>query len=203
MELSVKGLSEPEAYNVFTQVIIPRPIAWVLSDNGDECGAERWNLAPFSYFNGITSAPPMVMFSIGNGLAGRQKGTHRNLTARPEFVISIAASSQAKSVQETSAELPFETSEVNRYGIQLADWSWSMPRVRDAPVSLGCVARQFTQVGVTEQIVVFAEIDRIWARDDVGRLDGNGRLLIDVKAFDPLARVGKGAYARLTDIFRP
>ena len=203
MELSVKGLSEPEAYSVFTQVIIPRPIAWVLSDNGEECGAERWNLAPFSYFNGITSAPPMVMFSIGNGLAGRQKGTHRNLTARPEFVISLAASSQAKSVQETATELPFETSEVKEYSIQIADWSWSMPRVRDAPVSLGCVARQFTQVGVTEQIVVFAEIDRIWARDDVGRLDGNGRLLIDVKAFDPLARVGKGAYARLTDIFRP
>jgi flavin reductase (DIM6/NTAB) family NADH-FMN oxidoreductase RutF len=203
VELSVQGLSEPEAYNVFTQVIIPRPIAWVLSDNGEELGGERWNLAPFSYFNGITSAPPMVMFSIGNGLAGRQKGTHRNLTARPEFVISLASSRQAKSVQETSAELPFQVSEVKKYDIPLADWSWSIPRVRDAPVSLGCVARQFTRVGATEQIVVFAEIDRIWASDDVGRLDGDGRLLVDVKAFDPLARVGKGAYARLTDTFRP
>jgi flavin reductase (DIM6/NTAB) family NADH-FMN oxidoreductase RutF len=132
------------------------------------------------------------MFSIGNALAGRQKGTHRNLTARPEFVISLASSSQAKSVQETSAELPFEVSEVKKYDIQLADWSWSIPRVRDAPVSLGCVARQFTQVGATEQIAVFAEIGRTWAKDDVGRLDGAGRLLIDVKTFDPLARAGKG-----------
>ena len=137
MELSVNGLSEPEAYNVFTQVIIPRPIAWVLSDNGEECGAERWNLAPFSYFNGITSAPPMIMFSIGNGLAGRQKGTHRNLTARPEFVVSLASSAQAKLVQETSEELPPGIREVRKYGIQLADWSWCMPRVREAPVSVG------------------------------------------------------------------
>lgn len=203
MEYSVNGLSEPEAYNVFTQVIIPRPIAWALTDNGDDLMEERWNLAPFSYFNGITSAPPMVMFSIGNGLAGRQKDTHRNLVSRPELVISLAASPQAKAVQESSTELPPGTSEAKQYGIELADWSWRLPRVREAPVSLGCTARQFTQVGVTEQIVVFAEIDRIWVRDDVGRLDANGRLLIDVKAFDPLARVGKGGYARLTDVFRP
>ena len=44
------------------------------------------------------------------------------------------------------------------YGIALADWDWPLPRVSDSPIALGCVATQFTRVGDTEQIVVFATI---------------------------------------------
>jgi len=203
MELSVEGLPEAEAYNVFTQVIIPRPIAWVLSDNGEHFGEERWNLAPFSYFNGITSSPAMVMFSIGDGMAEREKDTHRNLRERSQFVIGLASSAQAGQVQATSEELPPGVSEIRKNGIELTDWDWPVPRVTAAPLSMACIARQFTRVGDTLQIVVFAEIIKLWIRPDVGSIDARGRLLIDVAAFDPLARVGKGAYARLTQTFRP
>lgn len=203
MELSVTGLAESEAYILFTQVIIPRPIAWVVSDNGEALAEERWNLAPFSYFNAITSAPPMLMFSIGNGMAGKEKDTHRNLRRQGQFTISLASAAQAKAVQDSSAELPAGVSEAKTFGIELSAWNGSAPRVTQSPISMACIARQFTRVGHTEQIVVFAEIQRLWIRDDVGAPDANGRLLIDVKAFDPLARVGKGAYARLTDTFRP
>jgi flavin reductase (DIM6/NTAB) family NADH-FMN oxidoreductase RutF len=203
MEYSVVGLPETEAYNVFTQVLIPRPVAWVLSDNGAAAADERWNLAPYSYFNGISSAPPLVMFSIGDGMAGHEKDTHRNLRTRPEFVINIASVAQAQAVQLSSHELPPNVSETKAYGIELAEWDWPVPRVRESPISMACIARQFTRVGDTEQIVVFAEIRKLWIRPGVGALDRNGRLLIDVMAVDPLARVGKGAYARLTGVFRP
>jgi hypothetical protein len=53
MDVELHGLSEADSYALFSQIIIPRPIAWVLSDNGVDHGSERWNLAPFSYFNGI------------------------------------------------------------------------------------------------------------------------------------------------------
>ncbi|MEZ5457744.1 MAG: flavin reductase family protein [Steroidobacteraceae bacterium] len=203
MEYSVTGLPEAEAYNVFTQVLIPRPVAWVLSDNGSEWGDERWNLAPFSYFNGISSSPPLVMFSIGDGMAEREKDTHRNLRDRSQFVINIAAVSQAQAVQLSSNELPAGISETRKYGIELVDWDWPVPRVAASPIAMACIARQFTRVGDTEQIVVFAEIRKLWLRPDVASIDAKGRLLIDPMAVDPLARLGKGAYARLTGVFRP
>lgn len=79
MNIELQRLSEVDAYLLFSQIIIPRPIAWVLTDNGTEQAAERWNLAPFSYFNSITSDPPMVMFSIGDCIARKIKDTYRNL----------------------------------------------------------------------------------------------------------------------------
>lgn len=203
MEYSVTGLPEAEAYNVFTQVLIPRPVAWVLSDNGAGAGDERWNLAPFSYFNGISSSPPLVMFSIGDGMAGREKDTHRNLRDRSQFVINIAAVAQAQAVQLSSNELPAGVSETRKYGIELADWDWPVPRVSASPIAMACIATQFTRVGDTEQIVVFAEIRKLWLRPDVASIDAKGRLLVDPVAVDPLARLGKGAYARLTGVFRP
>jgi len=105
-------------------------------------------------------------------------------------------------MQNSAEDLPAGESESKKFNIALSDWDWSVPRVAAAPVSMGCIARQFTRVGNTEQILVFAEITRLWVRDDVGALDAKGHLRIDVKAFDPLARVGKGAYARLADVFR-
>ena len=202
MDVELQGLSENDAYALFSQIIIPRPIAWVLSDNGVEHGADRWNLGPFSYFNGIPSDPPMVMFSIGDGMAGKIKDTHRNLRKNPECVISLACVDQATEMQNSSEDLPAGQSETKKFDIALSKWNWPIPRVTAAPVSMGCIARQFTRVGNTEQILVFAEITRLWVRDDVGALDAKDRLLIDVKAFNPLARVGKGAYARLSEVFR-
>lgn len=199
MEYPLDGLSEVEAYTLFSQVVIPRPVAWVLTDNG----VGGWNLAPFSYFNGISSAPPMVMFSIGNGMAGHQKDTHANLVRRSECVIHIASVAQAQALHQTADELPPGQSEAETYGIALTGWDWPLPRVADSPIALGCVATQFTRVGNTEQIVVFAEIQRLWLRPGVASVDAKGRLQIDVAAVDPLARVGRGAYAGLTPVFWP
>jgi flavin reductase (DIM6/NTAB) family NADH-FMN oxidoreductase RutF len=207
MEFALSSLAESEAYYAFAQVLIPRPVAWVLSDNGTAAtsgdSANRWNLAPFSYFNAITSAPPMVMFSIGNGMAGRDKDTHRNLRARAACTICLASADQATAVQATADELPPGIGEATHAGLELSDWSGPLPRVTTAPVAMACTATQFTRVGNTEQIVVFATVEKLWLRDDVGSLDERGRLRIDVAAFNPLARLGRGGYASLGTVFRP
>jgi flavin reductase (DIM6/NTAB) family NADH-FMN oxidoreductase RutF len=204
MLIPFTDLPESEAYLAFSQIIVPRPIAWILSDNGAGAAPEqRWNLAPYSYFNAITSAPPMVMFSIGDGMAGKIKDTHRNLRAMAHCVIHIAASSQAQVLQDTAAELPAGVSEVHETGLALVDWDWPVPRIADAPCALGCVATQFTRVGNTDQMVVFARIERLWLRDDIVSHDDKGRLVVDVERYDPLARVGRGGYTRLGPVFRP
>src|SRR3546814_13746732 len=50
-------------YNPFKSLVVPRPIGWIttLDENGTV------NLAPYSFFNAVSSDPPVVMFSSGHG----------------------------------------------------------------------------------------------------------------------------------------
>jgi len=94
MEIDLAPLSEADTYALLTQTIIPRPIAWVLTDNATS-QENDWNLAPFSFFNGISSEPPMVMFSVGSwDVAGRTKDTLApvEFEGSPGDVIRIVAS---------------------------------------------------------------------------------------------------------------
>jgi flavin reductase (DIM6/NTAB) family NADH-FMN oxidoreductase RutF len=108
-------------------------------------GAARAHLAPFSYFNGVTSAPPMRVFSVGDFMAGRLKDTHRNLRRDPQCVAHIARSTQARAVQDRAAGLPWGVSEIDHAGLELTDWDWPLPRLarvgRGGYASLGPVLR--------------------------------------------------------------
>ena len=72
-------------YNPFKSCIIPRPIAWIttLTQEGID------NCAPYSFFNGVASDPPMVMFA-NNGPAPDKNGakdTFSNIKVNQEFVV--------------------------------------------------------------------------------------------------------------------
>ncbi len=59
----------------------PRPIGWISTVDA----AGRVNLAPYSYFNGVATRPPIVMFAS----EGR-KDSLTNIEASGEFVCSLA-----------------------------------------------------------------------------------------------------------------
>jgi len=63
MNISLNDLSATSIYHLMTQSIIPRPIAWVLSSCSQLTGdnTDPLNLAPFSYFNAISSDPPLML----------------------------------------------------------------------------------------------------------------------------------------------
>ena len=75
MIINFSELKPTQIYKTMIQTVIPRPIAWTLTEN--ENGT--YNLAPFSYFNAIGSNPPMVSLSIGKRRDGRDKDTKRNI----------------------------------------------------------------------------------------------------------------------------
>ena len=83
MQIKLDELSAPLTYFTMTQTVVPRPIAWILSENEDA----SFNLAPFSYFNAICSDPPLVMISIGLQDDGSEKDSLRNIRQRSQFVI--------------------------------------------------------------------------------------------------------------------
>ena len=61
MYIDFGDMTPQQVYITMTQTVIPRPIAWVLSENADA----SLNLAPYSYFNAVSSDPALVMISAG------------------------------------------------------------------------------------------------------------------------------------------
>src|SRR5215203_1870980 len=75
MLLDFSALPPREVYGWMISTILPRPIAWVSTISADG----KTNLAPFSFFQGVTSNPPTLMFVPVNTRDGSKKDTVRNL----------------------------------------------------------------------------------------------------------------------------
>src|SRR5271168_2768864 len=96
-------LSHREAYQWITGTILPRPIAWVSTVSPEG----RTNLAPFSFFQGVTGHPPTLMFVPGNTREGGKKDTVLNIELLPEFVVNLVPRALAEVMNETAALLPY------------------------------------------------------------------------------------------------
>lgn len=202
MILDFKNLSKNEIYHTVTQTLVPRPIAWVLSEHSDG----HYNLAPFSYFTAVSSEPPLLMFSVDVKAPGVSKDTAVNIQQSPYFVVHIANASQAEAVTETSRTLPAEESELNNIDMTLTDFAgFRLPRLNGVPIAFGCKLHSTQQVEGTLQTLIFGEIERIYIDDDCASVteyeDKTGRkrtrLTVDAARIDPLSRLGGGEYGTL------
>ncbi len=55
MLIDYKDTALSQRYQFMAQTIIPRPIAWVVTENNGVV-----NVTPFSYFMGLSSEPPKM-----------------------------------------------------------------------------------------------------------------------------------------------
>lgn len=202
MLTSLAGRTGAENYPLLTQVIVPRPIAWVVTEN-DDAAQSRWNIAPFSYFNGVASAPPLVMFSVGVGQSGGAKDTLHNLRQRPLHTIALPHAAQMDEVQATAATLTPGASEFEHAGVRAEDWEWHTPRPGGSRVALGCEVHRIFDVVPDEQTMVIARIELVWIDDEVVSSDAKGRITVDPATLDPLGRLGAGLYASIGPARRP
>ncbi len=189
MLLDADALTPNQVYHTMIQTLIPRPIAWVLSENSDK----SLNLAPFSYFAPVCSEPPLVVISIGKKPDGSPKDTRRNLLERPHFVVHIASADQAPAVTASSATLAENVSEVAQLQLATEDFGFRLPRLRDCPVAYACEVYDTTLLGDTPQLLVFGRVRQIYVADDVID-DNNGRPKMDATRIDPLGRLGGDEY---------
>jgi flavin reductase (DIM6/NTAB) family NADH-FMN oxidoreductase RutF len=200
MEIELGPLNESQRYALLTQTIIPRPIAWALTDNSLQ-GDSQWNLAPFSFFNGIASDPPMVMFSIGSwDVSGKSKDTLVNLRKKPAFTIGIANQHQVKQVQQSAIALEHGVSEVSQFGISVSSWDWPTPLIDGCRINFACTLSKEVKIEESSQILVFEKISKIWVADDAVSKDEKDRIVIDPEKIDPLLRLGAGKYGTLGSV---
>lgn len=193
MDIDFAEYSESEIYFLMTQSVIPRPVAWVLTQNT----TGNYNLAPFSYFTAVTSNPPLLMFSVGCKADGSQKDTSVNFLREKRCVIHIASEQQLAVLNQTAANLPYAQSEIEANNLPLIPWPQAgLPRVTDAPLAMACELYRHDVIGNDGQNVFYAEVKALHVADDCIKTLNN-RLLIDSAAIAPIARLGAGEYASL------
>jgi flavin reductase (DIM6/NTAB) family NADH-FMN oxidoreductase RutF len=180
-------------YDAFKAIVAPRPIGWITSIDVEG----RINLAPYSYFNGVNSRPPMVMFAS----EGR-KDSVRNIEATGEFVCNLATWDLREAMNATSAPLPHGINEMERAGLASAPSRLVRPpRVAQAPCALEC--RLLRIVALDDLAgrpsgchVVFGQVVGVHIED---RFIKDGRL--DTAALRQIARCGYDDYTMVERVF--
>jgi flavin reductase (DIM6/NTAB) family NADH-FMN oxidoreductase RutF len=177
-------------YSTLAAGVVPRPIAWVSSTDGDV-----ENLAPFSFFNVVGIAPPIVAFApvhAGEGL----KHTAQNVRETGEFVVNVVTEDLVEAMNETSGTFPEDVSEFDAVGIdRAASVAVDPPRVADAKVAFECVLDDFEDIGAST--LVLGRVVHVHLDDDVLR-EGDK---LDVTKLDAVGRLAGGLYCRTGDRF--
>ena len=190
MEINIAETEQKEITSFFYRILIPRPIAWVSTKS--KAGID--NLAPFSFYGGVSANPPIVSLGIGRR-AGKHKDTSQNLIDTGECVIHLTSVELSEKMIKTSAELPPEDDEFEIAGLEKAkSTDVKPPRLRDARVALEGKLYRHLEVGNGPGDMLLVEIIRIHIDD--GMLDERGRP--DSSKLDTLARLGGRQYASLT-----
>lgn len=186
--------TERENYKLLIGSIIPRPIAFVTTDSGEGI----INGAPYSYFNIVSSNPPMVSLAIQRPASGL-KDTARNIYRTKEFVVHIVDADNVALINETAATLPPDVSEVERMNMTLVESEMvRVPGVKEAKVRMECVLEHVVPFGgdgagsdlFIGKVVRFHIDDTIY---EDGRIDPSGLAAV--------SRLAGTNYAHIGDIF--
>lgn len=187
--------SERENYKFLIGSIIPRPIAFVttMSEEGIINGA------PFSYFNIVSSNPPMISLSIQRA-AGRQKDTARNIIGLKEFVVHIVDENNVEKINQTAASLPPNESEIELANLTPVDSvKISVPGIKEAKIRMECKLEHSLELGgqdspgcdlIIGKVVQFHIEEGIYEK---GRIDPMG--------LGAVSRLAGTNYAKIGEIF--
>ena len=171
MDIELRGQPAGLAYKLLTSLVVPRPIAWVSSQ--DPAGGI--NLAPFSFFNVMGAEPPIVVIGVGNGPDGRPKHTGQNIEATREFVVNLVTEELIAAMNLTAADFPAGQSELDAAGLHAAPSRLvSVPRVAEARASLECVLQSFQRIGANN--VIIGEVVALHLAD--GLADGSADVIL-------------------------
>lgn len=182
--------TERENYKLLTGTVIPRPIAFVTSVAEDG----TVNAAPFSYFNIVSSNPPMLSVSVQRQ-SGKMKDTARNILEKKEFVIHIVDEENVLEINKTAASLPPDESEMDLAELTLiASERVSVPSVKESKARFECVLEQAVDLGGTDLII--GKIVRFHIDESIYQ---KGR--INAETLKPVSRLAGSNYAKLGERF--
>ena len=190
-------ISFQETHKLMIGSIVPRPIAFVSTQSKDG----KNNVAPFSYFNGVCSKPPTIMFAPARrGWDGQEKDTLINIRDTKEFVVNIVSEPFAEKMVLCSTDFDSDVDEFEMSGLTpIASQKVAPPLVGESKVSFECKLNQIVEIGdgtAGSGFVVIGTIVLFHIDEEVYE---DGR--INLEKLQALGRIAGNGYARTTDTF--
>jgi flavin reductase (DIM6/NTAB) family NADH-FMN oxidoreductase RutF len=175
--------STQDNYKLLTNLVVPRPIAWVTTKNSQGLV----NFAPFSFFNAVGSDPLYLIISVGNKDDGSIKDTGGNIISSGEFVVNLVTEDLLTAMNISSANFPADESELLAIGLhEAASKQVKVPCLAEAQASLECTLHSRQSLGAYTlfigQVVMF-HIDETLLGER-----------LHINDFAPIGRMGSPSY---------
>lgn len=199
MYLNMETMNPNARYHLLTQSVIPRPIAWVLTDNGIEDIDNKYNLAPFSFFNVVSASPPLLVIGINKQKTnGETKDTLHNLIERKMATIHIVDSNNIQPMVDSSVELKHGESEIIRDNnkITLCNNENYLPHIKESKIAFFCELDHIHEVDGGMTSIVFCKINETYIADEAITTN-NDNIIIDPLKIEPISRLGLSNYHKL------
>ena len=197
MHFDLGKMPAQDGYKLLISTVVPRPIA--LATTVDAQG--RINAAPFSFFNAVSSNPPVVVLGInGEGPEGSDyKDTERNIRDTGEFVVNLVDEALAERMNICAVDFPSEVGELDPAKLTaLPSVGVKPPRIAESPVSFECQRITGLALGGNSTMEV-GRVIHIHIRDD---LVDPAKFYVQTEKMRLVGRMhGRGWYARTSDLF--
>ena len=197
MHFDLAQIPTTDAYKLIVSTVVPRPIA--LATTMDAAG--RVNAAPFSFFNAVSSVPPVVVLGISPGDASGDgyKDTERNIRDSGEFVVNLVDEALAKRMNICAVDFPAGTGELDEAKLTaLPSVGVRPPRIGESPVSFEC--RRITGLSLGPRSTL--EIGRVIHIHIRDALVDPVKTYVHTEKMRLIGRMhGRGWYARTNDLF--
>ena len=193
----VAAMKPGDGYKLLTSLVMPRPIAWVLTQSADG----RRNEAPFSFFNLLSSDPPLVAISFSPTSDRNGKDTLANIRGTGELVVNMVSEELAEAMNVTSIDAPRGVDETELAGLELvASVTVAPPRIARSPAALECKLDREIDTGHGTTIVLARVVQAHVLRS---AFEDRARLHVDSARLRLIGRMtgGEGGYCTTRDTF--
>ena len=144
-------MSAKDTYKLVVSTIVPRPIAWVVSQDAEG----QLNAAPFSFFNAMSGTPPILVLGIGSRDEGGPKDTLRNILQTRQFVINLVNEDMARQMNVTATAFAYGVNELEKASLGTTpSVHVSPPRIAASPVAFECELMQSVPVSETNTLII-------------------------------------------------
>lgn len=187
-------LAPRDCYKLLIGTVVPRPIAWVTTVDTAGCP----NAAPYSFFNCLSSDPPILALGIENREEQTFKDTAWNIRCTEAFTVNIVDRLNMDAMNVTATAFGREVDELERAGLTMVKGSTVVsPRILEAPVSFECVRHVGIEIGRSREIVL-GRVLAAYIRRDIVNLANHH---VDHVGLDAIGRMGGHSYAYTQDCF--
>ena len=185
-----KELDEQLIYKLLSGSVVPRPIAWLTTQNEEGLV----NVAPFSFFNVASANPPLLSVAFTG-----EKDSYLNLRTTKEAVVHLINSDNVILMNQTAAKLAANESEAEKFALDLEPSQIvNVPSLVKSRVRFETQLYQDISLG-REGHLVLLEVVSLSFTDDV--IDTE-KFYIDIEALGPIARLAGNDYAKLGESFK-